>query len=641
MDDMIETLPAYSESDLNRIGRLWLDRVKSAEDREANWIKDAEGAEAAYLCDSESNDLPDFNILHSNVETIVPAIFNSSPKPEIRPRHNAEDSVGKVVSDIYERAISTQVDDNALDEEIEATAQDCFVAGRGVTRIKFDADDAEMIDPVSGDVVGETVTNERVIYENVSWRDYREGPAKRWKGVPWVAFRHEISEEEKERLENTDITAAYKRKENAEKEELEHTVWEVWCKETRRVYFVLDDSAKVLDIQEDPLGLSGFFPMPKPIQPIVPTGKRTPTCPYSVYKTLAEELDLATQRINKIMKGLKVRGLIAADARGLEDLADAGDNDIVPVQNIENLVAAGGLDKAIMWWPVDKAIAVLQQLYIQRDQIKQAIYELTGISDIVRGASSAAETATAQQIKTQWGSLRIKKMQRMIERHARDIFVLTAEIMGLHFTLETLQKASGMQIPPEAANIVSEPLNNYRIDIESDSTVRADLTKSRTEMSEFLNGTAQFFSAMAPVVQSAPQSAEPLARMYAAFARQFNLGKDAEDALDQFTEMAKQAAKGAQNKSDPEAERARAEMQMKMQEFQAKMSLEVEKLKLQAQNLGLDGEIKRAELALRQAELGVKRDELDLKESVSEFDAFAKVAEIELEDEQQRPVAVG
>ena len=47
-------------------------------------------------------------------------------------------------------------------------------------------------------------------------------------------------------------------------------------------------------------------------------------------------------------------------------------------------------------------------LYQQREQIKAVIYELTGLSDIARGASKASETLGAQQLKSQWGSIRLK-----------------------------------------------------------------------------------------------------------------------------------------------------------------------------------------------------------------------------------------
>ena len=629
----------YTADDLRRIGAAWLDKIAQSEKREKAWMDDAADAEYAYLCgtpdapDKTPGDVPDFNILHSNVETIVPAIYNSTPVPDIRPRHNVRDEVGKTVSDIIERVIGAMIDDNALDAEIEASAQDTFMAGRGVVRIKFDAD----VDEES-----QSVTGERIIYEAVSWRDYREGPAKRWDQVPWVAFRHMISTADLREMEDEEIAAAYRAdpdfRPDAD-EELDVETWEIWCKETRRVYFVIKDSRKVVTVREDPLGLRKFFPMAAPVQPITGTGSRLPVCPYAVYKTLAEELDKITRRINAIVSGLKVRGLVATNAEDLEALAEAGDNELVPISGLEGVVNAGGLDAAIVWWPIDKAIQVLRELYVQRDQTKASIFEKTGISDIIRGHGSAQETATAQQIKTQWGALRVKKMQRLIERQVRDLFVLSAEIISQHFTVQTLQMASGIQIAPEMMQLLQRPLDHYRIDVESDSTVRADLTRNRGEMAEFLQGTAQFFSAMAPIVQQAPQAAVPLAEMYSAFTRQFNLGKQAEDALEQFIELAKQSAQ--QPQPNPEKERLEAEMglkreemQMKAAEMQGRGQLEVQKLQLQAQNLGLDAQLKQAELAL-------KKDEIKLKEAQAEFDAVKTVAEIDLEESQERPVQIG
>lgn len=641
---------AYTKEDLERIGQHWLTRINGAEKREDDWMKTAERAENIYLCNNEDGQAPHFNILFSNVETIVPSIYNSTPRPEIRARHgNTEDPIAKQVSDIYERAITAQIDDNRLDVEIEAGAQDAYTAGRDIVRIKFDADEMDQpplidIDPETGAYVqipqDPIATNETILYENVSWRDYRQGPAKRWRDVPWVAYRHEVSTEEKERLENDDLSAVYDEQRDDVEEDKDCTIWEIWCKETRRVLYVVADSGKVLDIMDDPLQLTGFFPQPAPVQPITPTGKMTPVCPYAAYEALAKELDTTTKRINAIVKGLKVRGAIAGDAKDIAEIAAAGDNELVAVGNIEGLVAAGGLAKAVMWWPIDMAIQVLRELYVQRDQTKQAIYEVTGISDIVRGQASASETATAQKIKTQWGSLRIKKMQRGIERQVRDLFVLSAEIIAQHFSAATLQKMTGIQITPELQQALEKPLDHYRINVESDSTIRADLTKSRGEMSEFLQGTAQFFSTMAPIVSSAPQAAAPLAKMYAAFAQQFNLGKSAEDALDQFVQMAEQAAKQPKGPT-PEQEAMKAEADFKMKEAMAKMQLELKKLGLQTENLQADKQIKAVELQIKQGELGIKKDTLDLAEAQAEVDAISRVAEIELETEQERPVAVG
>lgn len=666
MADEPQTLDAKA---LMEIGRKWIERIRASEERpeESRWLKDAEQAEAQYLCGQtgvETTDNVTFNILHANVETIVPSIYNSTPAPDIRPRHSNKDPQAEFVCQVYERAISAQIDDSRLNKEVEASAQDAYSVGRGIVRIKFDADveETEAIKDDMGQEVqpaGQIVTNERLIFENVSWNDYREGPAKRWSQVPWVAFKHTISREELERLTEEEYKAEYARaKEKTEvttsdEEELDQDVWEIWCRETGKVYFVVNDSCKVLSITDDPLKLGGFFPMAEPVQPITGTGKRTPVCPYRVYKTLAEELDRLTVRINAIIKGLKVRGAIAADAQDIENLATAEDNTLIPIANMEGIAAAGGMDKVIVWWPVEKAIEVLRELYIAREQTKQTIYEVTGISDIIRGEGDASETATAQNIKTQWGSLRIKKMQRAIERQVRDLFVISAEIISQHFSIPTLSKMTGLQITPEAAQLLQRPLDSYRIDVESDSTVRADLTRMRGEMGNFLQGTAQFFGTMGPLVQQTPAAAGPVAQIYSSFARQFALGKQAEDAIDQLTQLAQQAAENPP--PNPEAEAKKAEMELKGKELQlkvmqaqtaargdqGKLMLEAQKLQAETQLAQVNVQIAGAELMLKQRELGLKEGDQIIAEKTAEVDSLMRLEEMQMEKDQQRAVKLG
>jgi hypothetical protein len=589
MDDVDQGLQERDR--LERLGREWMKRIRAQQEREKAWCDDAREAERDYLVDEENGDAPRFNILHSNVETIVPSTYNSTPSPDIRPRHNAGDPMAKVVCDILERAIATQIDDERLDTEIEATAQDSFLAGRGITRIKYEADLQE-----------EVLTGERVVYENVSWRDYCEGPAKRWRDVPWVAYREHVFADQLDGMRDT-LTVPDRSDEDDESRKGGVDLWQIWDKQTRQVITIASDKSEVIRIDDDPLGLPGFFPQPEPVQPISGTGRRTPVCPYSVYKYLAKELDTQTRRINKITEGLKLRGLFGGDVDVMDVLSQAEDNELVHKEELKSAMATSKLDDLISWWPVDKAIVVLRELMAQREGTKQAIYEITGISDIVRGASNSKETATAQQIKTQWGSLRIKRLQNMIARHVRDLFILTAEVMGRQFEPQSVLRAAGMLQDQNALQVVDQlsRIDHYRIDIESDSTVRADLTQKRGEMSEFLGGTAQFFNTMAPILQQAPQAAGPAIEMYAAFARQFSLGKQAEDALDQMVQMAQQVDP-QESQPDP---------------------------------------IKMGELEVKKGELGVKQQKTRIDAFKAENDAQHKQAEIMLEADQRRAVGIG
>jgi hypothetical protein len=476
----------------------------------------------------------------------------------------------------------------------------------------FDEFGLPMVGPASVMLV-----NERITFESVSWHNYREGPAKRWEDVPWVAYRHCIPAEEVERIQDPALKAALSEGGDGyggEADEAADTdIWEIWCKSSKRVYMIVASSGDVLSMRDDPLGLKGFFPQARPVQPITGSGQRTPVVPFVIYKQLADELDKISRRIMAITDGLKVRGLIAGNTGDIANLAEADDNELIPVANLEGLAQTGNLQNAIMWWPLDQAIVTLRELYQNREITKNMIYEITGISDIVRGQGAASETATAQEIKSQWGSLRIRKLQRLVERNVREMFVICAEIISAKFSPETLQAMTGIQIPPEAAQMLSQPLDHYRIDVESDSTVRADLSRRKGEMGEFLQGTASFFGTMAPLVQQAPEMAGPIASMYAAFARQFSLGKQAEDSIEELSAMAQQAAQQRSQGPSPQEQAMQAEMQMKQAEMQMKAQEGQAKLQLESQKLQTETQIKQAELALDGRKLEIEQEKLDLE----------------------------
>lgn len=579
---------------LKDLGQKWNERILAAKTREKDFNTSAEHAENIYLGKVEGSTAKQyFNVLHSNVETIVPATYNSTPAPDIRRRFGDKDPVAKAVADVLERAITVQIDDGALDKEMEGVSQSSFLAGRGVIRLRLhtedpasgddadpvadavedtaeaeedETDDGETEDP-STEPVDQAQGHQRVYYEAVSWKDFRMGPAKRWRDVPWVAFRQTVAGETIEEWEGDDLVKAQKTVTPATTEgsssQDDVEVWELWCKSNRTVYFIKESDGLIYKAIPDPLGLADFFPCPEPVQPIQVAGSMVPVTPYAIYEELARELEEVTKRIRKIVKGVKVVGGAAAGEtlKEIGKIAELDDNEIAEIRGVEAMTQQGGLDKAITWWPTDKAIQALRELREHRNDIKSQIYEVTGISDIVRGASQAQETARAQEIKSQWGSLRIQKMQRLLERCVRDLFVMTAELISGKFTRQNLAMMTGIQVTPEMDAILSDRVAQfYRINVESESTVKADMSKTRGEMAEFLQGTAQYMSVVGPLVQQGIVPGPLALEIYSAFARSFKLGKSAEDAIAQIgQQLEQQGAQAQQPPPNPEAEAAAAD----------------------------------------------------------------------------------
>jgi hypothetical protein len=190
-------------------------------------------------------------------------------------------------------------------------------------------------------------------------------------------------------------------------------------------------------------------------------------------------------------------------------------------------------------------IEVLRGCFETRAQILNDIYQITGLSDIIRGESNPNETATAQRLKGQWGSLRVRDRQRDLQRFCRDAIRLKAEIIAEHFSVDTLKamtnvklltaaekqqieqimpalqqaQEAGIPIPPgigptpEQMELMQEPtwdevmallkndaLRSFRIDVETDSTVEPDENAAKMAFTEFTTATVGLLQAAAGIV---------------------------------------------------------------------------------------------------------------------------------------------
>jgi hypothetical protein len=101
-------------------------------------------------------------------------------------------------------------------------------------------------------------------------------------------------------------------------------------------------------------------------------------------------------------------------------------------------------------------MAVLNQLYQVKNNLKQDIYEITGLADIIRGASLANETATAQRIKSQFANIRLTDLQQDVSRFLTDIFRMMAHIAQKYFLDSTLREYSAIEQTPDGKAAVEQ-----------------------------------------------------------------------------------------------------------------------------------------------------------------------------------------
>jgi hypothetical protein len=118
---------------------------------------------------------------------------------------------------------------------------------------------------------------------------------------------------------------------------------------------------------------------------------------------------------------------------------------------ISNWAAFGGSKEVIIWLPIDIIANTITALIAVRKQVIDDIYQVMGLSDIMRGATDPMETLGAQKLKSQYGSARIRDKQGEMVRVSRDTVEISAEIICDRFSLDTMMAMSQMDIPTEAA----------------------------------------------------------------------------------------------------------------------------------------------------------------------------------------------
>ena len=161
------------------------------------------------------------------------------------------------------------------------------------------------------------------------------------------------------------------------------------------------------------------------------------------------------------------------------------------------------------------------------------IYEITGISDILRGTSHVNETATAQNIKAQFGSLRLQRGQMEIQRFSRDLLRLKSEIIGQKFDRKSLMKQTGMILTHDMMGLLKDHQKlGYRVEV---STMSAKLMGEQVEQRQFneaMQAIVSLMHALTPAVNDQLMSGSQMKGLLLAVMRRFKFGKEIESAFE-------------------------------------------------------------------------------------------------------------
>lgn len=581
-----------------------------------------------------------FNLFWSNLQLQAPILYAHTPVAQVERRNKDKELVPRVASELLERATRFQVQSYDFDDTPNRAVMDLLISGRGVGRVRYTP-------TMIGDGEQRRIVGQEVRCEYVNSLDFQHNSARTWDEVDEVRFKNYYSKKEIEALFPPEKTKDLKYthlpslvEENSkvvpEDEQFQFkkaVVWEIWDKKDRKVKWVSPDYTEdYLRVDDDPLGLDGFFPCPKPLFGTLTNDSLIPVPDARQAKKLYDHLDEVESKIAALTNDLKTAGVYPAHHPEIASLYRNNEK-LIPIRDWAGLQKDGSLGEILQFLPLGHVVEALGILYQQKDQLKSDIYEITGMADIMRGVSDYRETASAQQRKAQFGSIRLSNRQKDVQRFARDLIALTGEIIAEHYTEETLLMMTGVEFitePPapsagpngepglplmpeqiyqyklgvyqQAVMLLrNDPMRRFRIDIETDSTIAIDEAQERQDKSDMLQSVTGFLQQMGQITQILPQALPLCGEMLQEVVRSYRCGRSLENAIEEFVETAREAAERARTQpAQPDPKMLEAQAKLQLEQLRAQHQMELEKIKMshdiQLSTTKLDVERGKAEL---------------------------------------------
>ena len=693
-----QTLESKSDYKDDKAGHWehWDAEFKAADSANKKWRKQGNKTVGKFLNDKKASETNAFrlNLFNSNINTIQDMMFGKLPEITIsRKNMDFNDDAARVAGMILERMLNGDIGtpNDQYSEALRNNLEDRLLPGMGVSRVRYAFEEKKMpIAPVIDQQTGEElqaaseemkITNERAPIDYVHWRDFKWSPARTWAEVRWDAFKtlmtkDQVVERWGEKIAEEFTYAAnvltadednVPDKEDPKQDAWQRAeVWEIWDKDAKKVVWWNKEYKKILDTKDDPLGLSGFFPNPEPMTANVSTTAFMPIPDYVIAEDLYNEVDQLETRIVMITDAIKVVGVYDSAEEAIPRLLKEGvENDLIPVNSYAAFAEKGGLKGTIEWMPIEEIANVLQKLVDRRNDATELLFQITGMSDIMRGASKQAGgpvSATERSLEAKFASVRIQALQDEFAKYATDLIRLRAEVVSLHFQPETIALQSNLQNGPDA-NLMGpaiELIKNdaqliWRIEVKPESVAMVDYAQLKEERTAYMTALATFFQSASPMMEADPQSGPMLFELLKWGLAGFKGSSEIEGLVDQWIDQMKRNKEEAlanpqppppspeQIKADMETQKQQHEMQkMEMQQqfesekLQAEMQAEQQTAQIAAQAIQQKAQLDMAE---EQAQSTMRLAEVQANLS-ADLQREAAQAELNMQEKEQETAQI-
>lgn len=500
------------------------------------WHGQADEATRRYNEDRDDLDQQRLGLFHSDIEIQRCMLYGRMPGVDVTRRYaDASDDVARVASEMLKRTLNSDIEreSDGFASTLKSALMDWRLAGFGCVRARYEVEfeDGEET-PAQTDDAGTEIapavpaqqvkSYEAAPIDYVHYGDVRWSPCRIWGEMRIIFYRAYMTRDglvkRFGKIGEVVPLNAGKHKDDAKDDDsmgndpwARAEVWEAWVKDSKEVFWFCEGFDQILDRKADPLGLDGFWPSPKPLASNLTTRRFVPVPDYIIARDLYDACDTLFRRISLLEDAVRVVGLFDKNAKGLEAMfSGSAENKLIPVDNWALVAEKGGVPGMISLFPLNEIIQAIDKLTQKLIEKQTLLQQVTGMADIMRGASMQSETATAQSIKARFASVRMQDMQDEFARFASDAQRIKSEIISKHFDPQTIVAASNIENTSDAeligpaVQLIKDRHHEFRIVVKPEAISMTDYATLQQERVGALSALAQFIGTAGPPLAAIP-----------------------------------------------------------------------------------------------------------------------------------------
>jgi hypothetical protein len=708
--------------------RWWKAQISEAEERRKSFIDQAEESIRVYNAQKDRTVMNDverrINVWWYCINTLLPAYYSSTPQAEVDLRKRSGSLPYQLGSVILERNTQYAMDVHfSFDQVGYLAALQFLLTGQAVLWARYapkfetvmqeialvktpdglmtgdgkpyEGDTTNLVESDSNlvmvSVEVERKIDEKAILDIVQYNDYFCSDARTEAEVEWRARRAYLSRERANEMFGAEVADTLKYtsypdvikksiRRKDDKYEGKAEVFEIWCEETDKVYWLSKDSENpIIEASSPPIKYEKFYPCSVITQSDDPDSV-IPVSDYAHVRDQVLEVERLTTRIHAVTQAIRTNSVYDSTLGDQIEQLLSGDLKLIPVTNWPSYKQRGGLANGVEGFNIAPYIEALQVLQTARQTALGQLYETLKVSDLLRGTSEQYKSATANRLENAWSSMGLIVRQNMFAKFVSDAVSNLSAIIAEQFDEETIldignvaevvgplikepapapepmPQEEGMppqemqppapapmpmpspeeQVQQMAQAIIAILRDNkersYRIQVSTDSMVAVNESQQQQEGMQLIQTTGAFFDQMRGLVEQYPPLMQFSMSLFQNMIKRFKGGKELDAVFAQGFEAlgeiikAKEEAAMQPPPPDPVMQEVQGRLQIAQIEAEARMA---------STQMEMQDKAVKNQIAMQEQQVKMQRDQLDANLAVQRYQLEEYIAQQEIAIKQQ------